>query len=167
MKKLLAFILCAAITLSFTACSEGKKSSENIIENNIEYVLASEEDFEFEDFYPSANPYGVEITKYTGDGGNIIIPLELGGKQVRSIGANAFNSDKKITGVYIPDGVVYIYSSFEACTNLSNAVLPNSAHLIVGNAFSGCSKKLCVRYQGISYTQDNIGALRDKINGNG
>ena len=166
MKKILAIIICTAVTMLLTACSDSKNtSSGNIIENNIEYVLADEKDFEYEDFYASANPYGVEITKYLGDGGNIVIPKESGGKQVRSIGKNAFNSDKKITGVYIPGGVVYIYSTFSTCPDLTNVVIPDSVHYIVDSAFQNCNKNLCVRYQGTSYTKDNIKELYTKING--
>ena len=166
MKKIIASILCAAVTLFLTACDGSKNTvSENITDNGIEYVLADEKDFEYGDFYASANPYGVEITKYSGNGGNIIIPKELGGKQVRSIGENAFSSDSNITGVYIPGGVVYIYSTFNACPNLVNAVIPNSAHFIVDNAFRDCNKNLCVRYQSTSYTKDNIEELYTKING--
>lgn len=157
MKKIIAGILCAAVTLSFTACADStKNSSETIIENNIEYVIADEKDFEYEDFYPAATPYGVEITKYKGNGGNIIIPKELGGKQVRSIGANSFNSDTKITGVYIPSGVVYIYSKFDACSNLTNVVIPDTAQFIADGAFQNCSKKINVKRQNTTYTLDNI-----------
>lgn len=110
MKKINASALCTAVTLSLSACADSKKPySENIIENNIEYAPANEKDFEYEENYVVTNTYGVEITKYKGDGGNIITPKELGGKPVRSIGDNAFNSDKKITGVYIPAGLFMFF----------------------------------------------------------
>ncbi len=60
------------------------------------------------------------ITWYNGDGGDIVIPSELGGYPVTSIGDWAFAYCYSLTSVTIPDGVTSIGDyAFEWCTRLT------------------------------------------------
>jgi hypothetical protein len=104
------------------------------------------------------------ITGYTGAGGNLAIPNQLGGNTVVSIGSTAFfrNSSltrvtipnsvtsigqaafshcDKLTGVTIPDGVISIgNSAFALCGSLTSVIIPNTVTIIEPSAFAYCDR---------------------------
>lgn len=62
-----------------------------------------------------------EITKYTGDGGDVTIPSTLGGYTVTGINGFTFEGCTGLTSITIPDSITEIYgSAFEGCTELSS-----------------------------------------------
>ena len=108
---------------------------------------------------------GIEITKYNGTDTEIIIPNQIDGIEVTSIGDNAFDGNEKITSVTIPNTVLDVgIEAFANCKNLSNVIfeenskldrilvrafddtalqeftVPESCHLL-GNAFNRCNIK--------------------------
>ena len=108
---------------------------------------------------------GIEITKYNGTDTEIIIPNQIDGIEVTSIGDNAFDGNEKITSVTIPNTVLDVgIEAFANCKNLSSVIfeenskldrilvrafdgtalqeftVPESCH-ILGNAFNGCNIK--------------------------
>ena len=79
---------------------------------------------------------GVEIVSYRGKDSSINIPSKIGGKNVVSIGENAF-AGKNITSVVIPEGVETIReSAFLNCTSLTSVTLPSTLKRIEAEAFS-------------------------------
>ena len=97
------------------------------------------------------------ITDYTGTGGDIIIPAIINGKQVTSIGSDAFKNknltsvtipnsvtsigesafyDNQLTSVVIPDSVTTIEQAAFCHNRLTNVTIPNSVTTIMGSAFS-------------------------------
>ncbi len=50
----------------------------------------------------------IQINKYTGGGGNVIIPSSIDGVKVTRIGKEAFKNCKSITGLSIPNGITSI-----------------------------------------------------------
>lgn len=83
---------------------------------------------------------GVEITKYTGSGGEVTIPSEIDGKKVTSIGWSAFWECSILTSVTIPDSVTNIGSdAFKGCAGLMSINIPSGVTNIGGGAFDGCS----------------------------
>ena len=62
-----------------------------------------------------------EITAYSGEGGNVVIPSTLGGYTVTSIGGSAFSYSDILTGIVIPASVTNIdkYAIY-ACSNLTS-----------------------------------------------
>ncbi len=89
-------------------------------------------DYEFDSFTGT-------ITKYTGAGGNVIIPSQINGVTVTAIGDSAFEGCSTLTGVRIPDGVTGIgeYAFFE-CVNLISATLPDSIKSLGDCIFYQC-----------------------------
>jgi hypothetical protein len=84
-------------------------------------------EFSFED-----NPDGtVTLTKYSGSGGEVVIPATIEGKTVSAIGNAAFTGMKTLTKVVIPDTVKTIRdgtggwvpkAAFSGCDNLNSVV---------------------------------------------
>jgi hypothetical protein len=106
------------------------------------------------------NLNGIVITKYSGEGGVVIIPAKIEDIPVVRIGNAAFqgsnnsyeeNSGDKITAVVIPEGVRIINArAFRFCRNLTTVLLPASLEEIEGGdpdgnrngrgAFAYCAK---------------------------
>lgn len=83
---------------------------------------------------------GIEITKYNGTDTEIIIPNQIDGIEVTSIGDNAFDGNEKITSVTIPNTVLDVgIEAFANCKNLSNVIFEENSKLdrILVNAFDG------------------------------
>ena len=76
--------------------------------------------------------------------GYVVIPSELGGYPVTSIGliytiCDVFEDCTKITGVSIPNGVTVIgLGAFSGCSNLANVTIPASVTYIDYRAFEDC-----------------------------
>lgn len=84
----------------------------------------------------------VEITGYSGDATDVVIPNEIDGYKVTGIGMAAFyfGNGSKIKSVIIPEGIVSIGSqAFENCRALEKVTLPETLELIEHSAFKDCS----------------------------
>lgn len=76
---------------------------------------------------------GVKLTK-------IEIPASYKGEKVTTIAQMAFEENKDITSVVIPEGITGIYNfSFANCTSITELVLPDSVTKIYNGAFMGCT----------------------------
>ena len=78
----------------------------------------------------------VTITKYLGNGLDVVIPDELDGKTVTSIRYNTFSGKTGITSVTMPDTITSIgNSAFADCTNLASVTLSKGLISIGSAAF--------------------------------
>ncbi len=103
-------------------------------------VVASAEVLTCGDFQYTENNGEISITKYTGDGGDVVIPSEIAGKPVTEISLYAFYSCESMTGVTIPETVKEIgYWAFVHCTGLKTIYIPKSVEQIDELAFDACS----------------------------
>jgi TolB-like protein len=130
------------------------------------YMSISTEDFS--DFATQEGPFttglenfrfgGIQITKYTGPGGNVVIPAKIGRWPVTYIGEKVFygyqveaddviadiifaplgprRSDTRLTSVTIPDGVMYIGDEAFSKNKLTSVSIPDSVISIGDGAFS-------------------------------
>ena len=84
----------------------------------------------------------VTITEYTnpGNSGDAVIPAEINGKKVTSIGRLAFQSGYNLSSITIPDSVTSICeSAFFYCSSLTNITIPDSVTSIGKDAFGLCT----------------------------
>ena len=88
----------------------------------------------------------ITITGYVGDKTEVVIPGEINGKKVTTIGDRAFGECTSLTGVTIPEGVTGIGNrAFNDCTSLTSVTIPEGVTSIGDDAFS-----LCVNLTSIS-----------------
>ena len=79
----------------------------------------------------------ITITGYVGDKTEVVIPGEINGKKVTTIGDRAFGECTSLTSVTIPEGVTSIGDdAFELCVNLTSISLPKSLTSIGSWGFS-------------------------------
>lgn len=75
------------------------------------------------------------LTKYTGSGGNVIIP-----NGVNKIGDEVFSHCTNLTSITIPSSVTEIgFEAFYACTKLTNVTISNGVSIIGHSAFARCT----------------------------
>ena len=87
------------------------------------------------DFIPSTG----ELVAYHGSDKEIVIPAEIDGKPVRTIGESIF-AGSDITSVVIPEGIRTIsYWAFQNCASLTAVSLPSTLRYIYMRAFEGCT----------------------------
>jgi hypothetical protein len=82
----------------------------------------------------------ITITGYTGPGGAVIIPGEINGLPVTTIGGAAFFNCRSLTSMTISDSVTAIWSgAFNNCTSLSSVTIGDGVTNIGIEAFGACS----------------------------
>ena len=83
---------------------------------------------------------GIVITGYTGESARVVIPSEIDGLSVTTIGAKAFSGNKQIEFVAVPDSVTKIDTdAFSGCTALRTAILGKGVDMIGMYAFENCT----------------------------
>ncbi len=79
------------------------------------------------------------LVSYKGNDATVIIPSEVDGEAIIFIDRFAFDTNKNIETVVIPEGVEIIKSeAFKNCYNLREVIVPESLMDICAYAFSGC-----------------------------
>lgn len=86
---------------------------------------------------------------------DIVVPKQVGGVLIESIGEDAFKGRSALTSIVLPDGITVINeSAFEGCKNLEDIVIPNTVNTIRAYAFKGCN----IQYLELSENVKTMGA---------
>ncbi len=87
----------------------------------------------------------IYITRYNGMDEVVVIPTEIEGKIVSSIGVRSFANNSDLKHVIIPEGIRIGSNSFANCINLESVQLPEGLEFIPEGSFSGCTnlKSIC------------------------
>ncbi len=92
------------------------------------------------DFEYSVTDDGITITRYIGSDTEVIIPEEIDGVKVTSIGIRVFSNCRSLTSITIPDSVTSIGDeAFRMCYSLTSITIPDSVTSIGDRAFFDCS----------------------------
>ena len=134
-KKITALILAAMLAVSSSAAMAVTVSAEE----DTAVAYSSSDTKSWGDYdYQVLDDGTVEIMHYKGSDNNLVIPSEIDGKKVTSIGD--LYSNKDIISVEIPNSVTSIGGlAFYDCTNLTEVKIPNSVTSIGARAFENCT----------------------------
>lgn len=106
----------------------------------------------------------VKILQNQNKGSQIIIPEEIDGKAVTTVGSDAFYQQREIASVVFPQNLKTIEgAAFYRCYSLTHLVIPKNVELIEAEAFFRCSSllKITVDPNNQKYSDIN-GVLFDK-----
>ena len=98
------------------------------------------------------------LSSYGKTQSDIVIPREINGISVTSIGYGAFSGCKNLTSVTIPDSVTSIGEyAFYNCTSLAGITIPDSVTSIDEKAFLGCTGLTSIRVNSQNKTYHSSG----------
>ena len=87
----------------------------------------------------------VTVTGYNGSAVRVEIPTSIDGKTVVAIADRAFQNNKKVQSVVIPEGVKTVgWFAFSGCISLGSVAIPTSVDSIHYGAFENCPASLTV-----------------------
>ncbi len=94
----------------------------------------------YELIYETDSEDNLYVYGFKGNAVDVVIPPEVNGKRVTSIGFDAFGGCESLTHIEIPSSVTNIDSyAFRDCTSLTGVEISNSVTSIGEDAFYGCS----------------------------
>jgi hypothetical protein len=106
--------------------------------------------------FTTNNDGSLNISRYTGSGGVVVIPSTTNGLAVTSIGTNAFQNCTSLTSVTIPNSVTSIGNeAFFDCGSLTSVTIGTNVTSIGDFAFGNCTSLASVT---IPNSVTNIGA---------
>lgn len=117
-------------------------------------------------YYEENKDGGITITGYTGDETELVIPGEIDGKGVTSIGDSAFRDCSSLTSIKIPAGVTSIGDfAFEYCYGLTSIEIPAGVTSIGVSAFEECESLTSIEIPAgvTSIGHDAFGACLDLV----
>lgn len=132
-KKILATVAVAILCVSNTQLlvANAESYSEQLQYGNLYYSKADQNNDGIYDY--------IEITGCTESTASVIIPSEIDGLPVTSIGDWAFEACNNLKSVEISDTVKYIgIGTFFDCVNLENAVISENITKIKDSTFCNC-----------------------------
>ena len=109
----------------------------------------------FGDFKYTEYADGVTVTKYIGNGGDVVIPDEIDGKPVTEIGQHTFYNKKNIDSIVLPCYLKKIYYNAFASSDIKHiSPLPDSVRYIGSYAFAWNNFDSFTLNEGVEYIGD-------------
>ncbi len=91
------------------------------------------------DFTFDADDWGITIKGYSGSESDLVIPAEIDGIPVTGIGKNAFENNKHLVSVQLPDSIFRIGSAaFCDCRSLRHINIPHRVTRLDRSTFMNC-----------------------------
>ena len=141
MKKFLAALLALSLTFGSVALPAAESG---VIARGVNISASAEPYGDFE--YDFLDDGTLEITKYTGESENVVIPSTINGEKVTSIKYFAFRDCTNLVSVTIPSSVTKIGGqAFENCTSLTSVTIANGVTNIDGYAFINCTSLVSIK----------------------
>lgn len=121
-------------------------------------IAAGRTDSAESDFVWASDGVSVQINKYVGAGGDVVIPDEIGGLPVTQIGASAFANNSAIANVTLPAGLTTIGdSAFVYVKNTDEVLnLPASLEYMGRIAFHGTAYRGVVINSSVKDGGENV-----------
>lgn len=137
MKRYTAFL--AATIMTFAG---GAHLPAQLCENAAVTASAASYDLTSGDYQCNELSDGtIAIVGYTGSDSKLVIPSTIEGRTVTCIGSSAFELNRSLRSVTIPDTVTTLENhAFFCCTALETISIPDSVTSISNSCFWGCSK---------------------------
>ena len=132
--------MATILLVCFVGCKKEPSTNNNTTQTTpneevIEVQPNPASDFEYEE----NDAGGITITKYIGDGTQVIIPKTIDGKEITIIGDYAF-AGTNIVSLIMPDTVIYISSAaFLSCEALTSIKMSAALITIGERAFRNCT----------------------------
>jgi len=155
-KKILAGIMAVCFMGSVTAIPENIVPVVSVTTSaeTAEYTEGTYEQLTYKNY----GDY-IEISGCDESATEVVIPAEIDGLPVTSIGEQAFPGCSKLTSVTIPDSITSIGEyAFSSCVKLTSVTIPDSVKSIGNAAFYGCTNlssvtlpKLLTDIDGLSF----------------
>ncbi len=120
-----AFNGCTALTIE---CWEGTTAYTTAVNKGIAYKVLT-------DFNYTVNADGttITVTEYLGEGGAVVIPAEIDGYTVTTIGARLFRNNTAVTSIDIPATVTTInYEVIKGASNVTDVYI-RSTNVTINN----------------------------------
>lgn len=146
--KVLCSILAAAMIVSgFAETTSVMATEKSVVETS---VNASESEFDFDEKTGT-------ILKYTGTDSQIVVPAQIDGVDVTTIGKAAFSSQEDLRNVTISEGISTIeQEAFFNCPNLSKVKIPDTVTTIGELAFAMCTSLEEIDLGGVEVLENNL-----------
>ena len=149
MKKILAILLVALLSISLIACAQDDENG-----NELDAYVPPVTTFKLSTgtlSFEEGTAESAVISGYTGiaSAHKIKIPEKINDREVSGIGEQAFYYCTALTSVELPSTVTFIDDyAFAGCTNLETIVIPASVTRIGKLAFQGCTALKSVVFLG-------------------
>ncbi len=134
MKRILSLLLCFSLILICASCANKPAPKNNTAKLQAPTLIPKE------DLSYVSNGSEIQINKYKGGGGNVIIPSEIDGVKVTRIADSAFKNCQSLTGIHLPDTLEYLGSNAFAYSTTGKMrgviVLPSALKEIGSSAFA-------------------------------
>ncbi len=139
----MSLILALAMVISMSGAAISSSAAETLpgVSKTKAEIARSGDILTYGDYeYEIADDETVFIVGYRGSDVSIVLPSEINGKAVTTIGDDAFDGCTSLNNVQLSNSITNIpHRTFYNCTSLASINVPDGVKWIGDNAFAGCT----------------------------